>query len=477
MKCWSVSCAMPFLTQRSSFGYAGTIAHALVRYERGGEGAGVSEIRTKRRAFFWFEPPHPFVQRRMPPSSDGTVVFRSRVAGALHGLVADHIIQDRVIFPAVGYLEMARAASDSGLHGVYFLQPLVVETPGLLVDCAVSDGRFEICSGVDEDALTDAAANCSGALATRSYQHVDLVLVRATSCARAAHIDENIYDEFAQAGLQYGPGFRTLLQAWSGVAQGTAKLQARATTNDGITVHPADLDDALCTSALIAANGEGETRLPFSVEAALLQSAPGALWAAVAKENADSISIRLNIVTGPAQAQLGGFKSRVLRNAAEVLTQRHLYVTQWQSSTAETVSSNAKVLVVGDDPALAAERVAARTGRDELSQQLSSGDWSTVLATAATQGGEFALQPLFVLEVALLLVQTPMPKVLIVTKGALHSAQAEQLGSWGLARVARAEASLPVLCMDAPTKQRSDTLLVLLSLKCCSGMTCTALPV
>ena len=63
-------------------------------------------------------------------------------------------------------------------------------------------------------------------------------------------------------------------------------LRARATqiavpsTHEGTQVHPADLDDALCTSPVVAlSDGEGETRLPFAVDDALLQGAPGELWA------------------------------------------------------------------------------------------------------------------------------------------------------------------------------------------------------
>ena len=441
----------------SSFGYSGTIAHAVLSSQKPASSPSSphSPIVSKRRAFLWREPSHPFAQRCMPPSSDGNVVFRSCAAGTLHGLVADHIVQGRIIFPAVGYLEMADAASGSGLHGVYFLQPLAVET-AVVIECAVGDGRFEVRSGEDEDTLADAAANCSGALATSSYRLVDLASVRATDCERAAHIDENIYDWFAEVGLQYGPGFRTLLQAWGGVVQGTARLQARATTRDGTKVHPADLDDALKVSALLpqgTGRADSETRLPFSVESALLQSAPGALWAAVAKENADAVCVRLGTLAGPAQAQLGGFKSRVLRNVAEAPTQRHLYVTQWEADTAETVLSHAKVLLVGDDLAVnKSDRLAARAGREELSDKLRSGGWSTVVALAATQCGELASLPLVVLETALMLVQTPVPNVLIITNGAPPSAAPTQSGSWGLARVARAEASLPIQCMDAPVE-------------------------
>ena len=46
-------------------------------------------------------------------------------------------------------------------------------------------------------------------------------------------------------------------------------------------MHPADLDDALCTSGAMASSGGGdvETRLPFAVDDALLQGATGELWA------------------------------------------------------------------------------------------------------------------------------------------------------------------------------------------------------
>ena len=49
---------------------------------------------------------------------------------------------------------------------------------------------------------------------------------------------------------------------------------------EGAQVHPADLDDALCISAAVATSGgNGETRLPFAVDNALLQGSLSDLWA------------------------------------------------------------------------------------------------------------------------------------------------------------------------------------------------------
>ena len=265
----------------SSFGYSGTLAHAVLC----GTGRDIRRNEPpvppayRRRAVLWREPPHPFV-KRLSASSVGGYIVRSPAAGALHALVADHVVQGRVIFPGAAYLELARAAAPApaALRGVYFLQPLAVEAAGLHVECAVADGRFEVRSGED-DAPAAAVLHCSGALAAHAgWQRFERAPARVHSCVRCADVVA-LYDSLAAVGLQYGPGYRTLVQAWGGAAEASARLRARS-TRGGTAVHAADLDDALCASALAASGGGGgETRLPFAVDGAQLQGSPGELWA------------------------------------------------------------------------------------------------------------------------------------------------------------------------------------------------------
>ena len=263
-------------------------------------------------------------------------------------------MQGRVIFPGAGYLEMARAAlGATGLHGMYFLQPLAVEAPGLLVECTVSDRRFEVRSG-DADAIEAATVHCSGAAGGGSayWQRVDHAPLRPP--AAAADVGA-LYDGFHAVDLQYGPGYRTLAQAWGAVSHALARLRARS-THEGTQVHPADLDDALCTSGVIASSGrDGETRLPFAVDDAALRGVAGTLWAvrrlsrhdwseafhpwctrgslacavsrsqAVAVQSAEALSVRLGGLDRQAQAQLDGFKSRALRSGRP----RSATCTQW----------------------------------------------------------------------------------------------------------------------------------------------------
>jgi 3-oxoacyl-(acyl-carrier-protein) synthase/acyl carrier protein len=244
-------------------------------------GGGVGALPTtpnmvyRRLELGWCGPRHPFAYRNQPLSCNGDVIVRSPTVGLLHAVVADHIVQGRVIFPGAGYLEMARATGAMALHGIYFLQPLAIEGGSLFVECALSDGRFEVRSGANET-IKSATVHCSGEVAGAcGWWRIDHTPVRV--CPHAADV-ALLYDGFDVVGLQYGPGYRTLLKAWGGGSNALARLGARL-TQEGTQVHPADLDDAFCTSAAIAMGGGGETRLPFAVDDAQLQGALGKLWA------------------------------------------------------------------------------------------------------------------------------------------------------------------------------------------------------
>ena len=232
----------------------------------------------RRLELGWCAPRHPFAYRNQPLSCSQDVIVRSSTVGLLHAAVADHIVQDRVIFPGAGYLEMTRATGAMALHGIYFLQPLAIEGSNLFVECAMSDGRIEVRSGASEtiETIESATVHCSGEVAGASgWLRIDHPSVRG--CSHAADVD-SLYDGFDVVGLRYGPGYRTLLKAWGGGSDALARLHARS-THEGTEVHPADLDDAFCTSGAMAVSGGGETQLPFAVDDAQLQGTSGKLWA------------------------------------------------------------------------------------------------------------------------------------------------------------------------------------------------------
>ena len=197
-------------------------------------------------------------------------------------------------------------------------------------------------------------------------------------------------------------------------------------------------------------------RLPFAVDDALLQGAPGMLLAAVAPLGVEAASVRLGALGRSAQAQLDGFRARVLRADAPT-RQRHMYVTAWRSAELAEVPS-APVLVVSDVDVShgGCERVSSRASRGELTTSLAGGKWAGVAAAVSTHRAAPARDPLRALEVGLVLVQIQAssaltPKVWLITMDAhMVGHSPAHAGPWGLARSARAEASPPLLCIDAP---------------------------
>ena len=267
-----------------------------------------AHISYRRHNFPCSSPSHPLLQQRLVQSND-LAVFHSPTAGRLHALVTEHVVQGRVVFPGAAYLETARAAwsavassSAAGacLHGVFFLQPLILDAgadgAAVLVECVLHEGGlFEVHSG-DGAALYghNAPTHCTGtALASVfSPQQLGGVAARRSGCAHVGCVVVQ-YEAFHVVGLQYGPSYRQQQQAWAceqrhddgGWRGAMAQLQRRLGSRE-VVVHPADLDGALQLSAMLqpaGGNDASETRLPYVVESALLEGGAVEQWAVRAK--------------------------------------------------------------------------------------------------------------------------------------------------------------------------------------------------
>ena len=278
----------------SSFGFSGTIAHVTSHKAVTPVQATTSTLLFAafvRSTFTWRDPPHPFAQQYVLASLD-VHRFRSPASGPLHELVEDHVVLGRVIFPAAGYLELARAVScasraarmsTAALSNVFFLQPLTLGVAGLHIECTLSAGHFDVHSGsVDPiGALTSPVLHCSGVASTAAHHsrpQPDHPWLRSRRCGCIAEVSV-LYDWFSATGLEYGPAYRTLAQLWHG-ANGVAVAQLRRRLVwRGTEIHPADLDDALCVSAMHRSRDNEEVRLPFAADDALLCSGSTGQWA------------------------------------------------------------------------------------------------------------------------------------------------------------------------------------------------------
>jgi acyl transferase domain-containing protein/NADP-dependent 3-hydroxy acid dehydrogenase YdfG len=240
---------------------------------------------------------HPLLGEALP-SPLSTVQIPCDLDIERHPLLAEHRVAGLTVFPASGYIELARAAMEE-LDGEASVR--------------ITDGRFEAALilgevGSDEDApdvvLTlesegDRAAifqvhgrRGRGARGGTGWTRHACARVGSLEADRAAtedrpadHCTEDVDIEAYQArlvqiGLDYGPEFRTLVEARRGEreAVGTVRLP-ESHRGTGLGVHPGLLDAAFHLIGLAAedpaADGEDRFLLPTAFEAVSVHTSPG----------------------------------------------------------------------------------------------------------------------------------------------------------------------------------------------------------
>ena len=170
---------------------------------------------------------------------------------------------------------------------------------------------------------------------------------------------------------------------------------------------------------------------------------------AVEAQGVESMLVLLRAAVQP-PTRLDGLKSRALR--AEAPTPRHLYVTMWCALEAGA-AAHPPVLLLSCGKAMPGS-----DGKQGTFSALHDDMPLSKPAAAAVcvRDGQAGLEPLCAVEVALALVQSraaaaAAPAVWLLTEGAQLAqglARPSHAGAWGLARSARAEAPLPLRCID-----------------------------
>ena len=302
----------------SSFGLGGTIAHAILHASSTGPRCAIPSqaLVYKRRLFLYglFSPSHhvipwrhdqlhPFVQLHLQ-TSVGAYIFRSPATGALHALVADHVVQGRVVFPAAGYLEVAHAATHAAMsttmmfHAVHFMQPLAIGHSFLFIECTIDCSRFDVRSYESDGLMVDGPEHCSGRIVGRKTCHgADYPLARAQSSLHATSVSA-LYNALYATGVLYGPGYRTLLCAWQGV-HGAMGQHCAHKPQPATFVHPADVDDTLCIGKLVMNDStNGLLRLPFATDAVMLgDGVTGKLWTVSKSPTDPFLSLVLHLLS------------------------------------------------------------------------------------------------------------------------------------------------------------------------------------
>jgi polyene macrolide polyketide synthase len=218
---------------------------------------------------------HPLLAAAVGVAGSGELLFTGRLSRSSQPWLADHRVQDAVVFPGTALLDLAvRAGDEAGCDLVERLDlhiPLVLPESGdvvvqVLAGAADETGRRELTVHASTDGATW-ILYASGVLATGAAEPGAAFASWPPPGAELVAIGDR-YDEMAASGLGYGPAFRGLHAVWRSGDELFAEARlpesehAGTDSTDGFGVHPALLD-----AVLHAAGGAGEpATLPFSWE-------------------------------------------------------------------------------------------------------------------------------------------------------------------------------------------------------------------
>ena len=192
------------------------------------------------------KPVHPLLGERVN-SALPMPQFQSKIAVDSHRYLNDHRVQGSAVFPAAGYLEMARAAAtelcgsgNAVVSHVTFQEALILSASGSrnlqLVASPASGGMasFQIySSSASLNGNHEGSAwtlHASGDLRAEAADFVrcaeeqySLDEIRAR-CRRRETAAE-LYSMLKDAGLEYGPGFQGVREVWAGNGEALGEIR------------------------------------------------------------------------------------------------------------------------------------------------------------------------------------------------------------------------------------------------------------
>lgn len=236
-------------------------------------------------AFIPTQKVHPLLGARLP-ATDGK--WEVSLDKAVLSYLGDHVVQDSVLFPAAGYVEMMLAAARDhwgeekviDLEDVQILRPLVLTDQGdPIVQTVIDsrDGTVEISSRRSPDAqeqqihIRGRISVCDTPAA--ATLNVDEANKRLTNLVSA----QDHYVETKRRGLQYGPMFQGVQSLAMG-AKGPECEETLATIQldflkegglDSYRAHPSLFDS--CIQALVAIVAQRDPRNVTTVPISFLQ--------------------------------------------------------------------------------------------------------------------------------------------------------------------------------------------------------------
>jgi len=266
----------------------------------------------------------------------------------------DHRVQDTVMYPAAGYVEMALAAAKESFgQGPYVVEDIALQRAMFLSDgdplpvqlvCNTNRTSFEVYSranGTEQAWIRHATGKLRRADEAEPNRQLSLDAIRGRCGKEMSKSD--LYQFFDAVGLQYGSRFQAVERLWIGEDEALGRIELHAELKSDASdyqMHPTILDagfqvtlGAIASKATSNGHAEG-VYLPVQIDRVTLYERPGLQvygHARVVERGTSHIKsdIQLFDEAGTVLAEVHGFVCRSIERTSDK-ADNYLYEYQWK---------------------------------------------------------------------------------------------------------------------------------------------------
>jgi len=210
---------------------------------------------------------HPLLGSEFSLSTKPTVrAWQQTLTSSAPAWIAEHVVQDTIVFPGAGYVEMALSVSSLifgdtpvVIENVSFDQMLVLphgeeRVVQVVADVTGEQGALRVASHASNADSWIEHATCRLAVdSPDSWTSIATLGDIRSRCPDPVSPAEH-YARLEDRGLHYGKHFRGVQSVWLGPRDAIAQVDFPISSNDAYQVHPGQLDACFQIAALLVAN-------------------------------------------------------------------------------------------------------------------------------------------------------------------------------------------------------------------------------